>query len=365
MERPNLSGIRPDVAAYIGALEMDSAHKQENLDKQEEEIISLVRRVSDLEQMLINLQRMYFGRKSEKIKPAMDGMEQLSFLVEEETPVEPVQEEAEIEVSTHKRKQKRTQEEIIASLPVFGHEYKLADDDIRCPRCGEEKMECIGRELVYTEYERVPAHVDRHDYYAYKYACHNCEEGTAACETCESAGTEQCKSCPDRPKMVVIQAKIPDELITPLIKGSKASASIMAHAYDDKFAQGIPWYRQEKEWERLGFPISRQTMTNWVLRIDKDYFQPVVSYILKTAKQESSILHCDETPVKVLQEKTENGNPKECQMWVVRTGKYEKKPIVVFNYRSTRQGKEALDILSGYHKWFVSDGFSGYNGLGR
>ena len=82
MERPNISDIRPDVAAYIGALEMDSAHKQESLDKQEAQIATLVRRVTDLEQMLINLQRMYFGHKSEKIKPAMDGMEQLSFLAE-------------------------------------------------------------------------------------------------------------------------------------------------------------------------------------------------------------------------------------------------------------------------------------------
>ena len=365
MERPNISDIRPDVAAYIGTLEMDSAHKQESLDKQEAQIATLVRRVTDLEQMLINLQRMYFGRKSEKIKPAMDGMEQLSFLTEEEQPVEPIQEEAEIEVSTHKRKKKRTQEEIIASLPVFVHEYKLADDDIRCPRCGDEEMECIGRELVYTEYERVPAHVDRHDYYAYKYACHNCEEGTAACETCEASGTEQCADCPNRPKMVVIQAKIPEELITPLIKGSKTSASIMAQAYDDKFVQGIPWYRQEKEWERLGFPISRQTMTNWALRIDKDYFQPVVSYLLKTAKEESSVLNCDESHINVNNEKTEKGNPKQCQMWVVRTGKFEKKPIVVFNYRSTRAGKEPIDILKGYRKWFVADGYSGYNELGK
>lgn len=364
MNRPDISGIRTDVVDYITSLEQDSLQKQMELVRQDERINQMNLRIADLEQMLMNLQRMYFGHKSEKLQPALDGAEQLSFLTKDEVEPQPVEEEP-IEVSTHKRKKKRTQEEIIASLPVFVHEYKLADEDVRCPRCGDEEMECIGRELVYTEYERVPAHVDRHDYYAYKYACHNCEEGTAVCDCCENAGSEMCSTCPDRPRMVVIQAQIPKEIITPLIKGSKASASIMAQAYDDKFVQGIPWYRQEKEWERLGFPISRQTMTNWALRIDKDYFRPVVSYMLRTAKQESSVLHCDETHVNVNNEKTERGNPKQCQMWVVRTGKYERKPIVVFNYRSTRTGKEPIDILSGYQKWFVSDGYSGYNELGK
>ena len=42
----------------------------------------------------------------------------------------------------------------------------------------DEELEYIGRELVYTEYVRVPAHVDRHEHYVEKYACHACEDGT-------------------------------------------------------------------------------------------------------------------------------------------------------------------------------------------
>ena len=363
MERPNLSGISPEIAAYIGALEMNTAHMQEMLDKQSGQLEKMLQRITDLEQILLNMQRMRFGRKSEQIKP--EGIEQLSFLSEEDIPLASEQEEETIEVTSHTRKKKRTQEEIIASLPVIQHEHMLAEEDQVCPRCGNQNMEYIGKDLVYSEYERVPAHVERHDYYSYKYACRECEGGTGKCDTCEDAGTEKCKTCVDRPKTVVIMAKIPKELITPLIKGSKASASIMAQAYDDKFEQGIPWYRQEKEWERLGFPISRQTMTNWALRIDKDYFLPVVNYMLNTAKNESSVLHCDESHVKCLPEKTDTGNLKKCQMWVVRTGEEEKKQIVVFNFRSTRKAKEATDILDGYDRYFVSDGYPGYNDLGK
>ena len=363
MERPNLTGVRLDIAFYIGALETDAVHKQERLNEQEEKITKLTQRVVDLEQMLMNMQRMRFGRKSEQIKP--EGAEQLSFLESNPAAVPVSGEEEAVEVASFKRRKKRTQEEIIASMPVVVHEYMLEDGDTVCPRCGDKSMEDIGKELVYSEYERVPEHMERHDYYTHKYACRNCEGGTGECESCADAGTEKCKTCLERPKTVVIKAVIPKELITPLIKGSKTSASIMAQIYDDKFDQGLPWYRQEKEWERLGFPISRQTMSNWELRIDKDYFQAVIAYMLKVAKKESSIIHSDESHVKVLQEKTEHGNLKRCQMWVVRTGEEEKKQIVVFNFRTTRMAKEAKDILSGYDKFFISDGYSGYNELGK
>lgn len=52
MTRPDFTGICPDVAEYITSLE---------------------ERIEDITQMLQNLQRLYFGKKSEKIRiPAME-----------------------------------------------------------------------------------------------------------------------------------------------------------------------------------------------------------------------------------------------------------------------------------------------------
>ena len=64
MKRPDCTGINPDVAEYITSLEG---------------------RIEDITQMFQNLQRLYFGRKSEKIRiPAMeDGAEQLSIFSQE------------------------------------------------------------------------------------------------------------------------------------------------------------------------------------------------------------------------------------------------------------------------------------------
>lgn len=42
-----------------------------------------------------------------------------------------------------------------------------------------------------------------------------------------------------------------------------------------KFVMGSPLYRQEQELNRQGIPLSRQTISNWMLRASKDYLSPV------------------------------------------------------------------------------------------
>ena len=68
MTRPDFTGIRPDVADYITSLEQDTARKQQELGRRDERIAQLETRVADIMQMLQNLQRLYFGKKSEKIR---------------------------------------------------------------------------------------------------------------------------------------------------------------------------------------------------------------------------------------------------------------------------------------------------------
>ena len=42
-----------------------------------------------------------------------------------------------------------------------------------------------------------------------------------------------------------------------------------------KFVMYVPLYRQEQEWNRAGVRLSRQTMSNWVLRVAEDWLKPV------------------------------------------------------------------------------------------
>ena len=61
------------------------------------------------------------------------------------------------------------------------------------------------------------------------------------------------------PSGPVLIAPVPDR---PINRGM-ADASLLAHLFVDKFDFHLPFYRQERETRRLGFPITRATMASW------------------------------------------------------------------------------------------------------
>lgn len=63
-----------------------------------------------------------------------------------------------------------------------------------------------------------------------------------SCRRCEREGT----STP------VVTAKAP----SPVIPGSLASPSAVAYIMNAKYVDGLPLYRQEQQWSRLGVEIS-------------------------------------------------------------------------------------------------------------
>ena len=40
-----------------------------------------------------------------------------------------------------------------------------------------------------------------------------------------------------------------------------------------KYANGLPLYRQEKDWKQYGAQISRTTLANWIIYCSQNYFQ--------------------------------------------------------------------------------------------
>ncbi|CCQ95175.1 hypothetical protein CULT_2330009 [[Clostridium] ultunense Esp] len=51
---------------------------------------------------------------------------------------------------------------------------------------------------------------------------------------------------------------------TPVFPGSLASPSALSYVMTQKYVYAQPLYRQEKHLERLGVPLSRQTLANWI-----------------------------------------------------------------------------------------------------
>jgi transposase len=76
-------------------------------------------------------------------------------------------------------------------------------------------------------------------------------------------------------------------LPAPVIKKSLASPSSVAHVMYQKYVNGMPLYRQEKDWANQGVTLSRATLANWIIRSAHDWLLPLweemKSYLLKQA----------------------------------------------------------------------------------
>ena len=79
-----------------------------------------------------------------------------------------------------------------------------------------------------------------------------------------------------------------------IIPGSFATPEAIAYIMTQKFVMGSPLYRQEQEINRQGMQLSRQTMSNWILRATEDYLVPVYQSLHEELLKRE-VLHADET----------------------------------------------------------------------
>lgn len=110
-----------------------------------------------------------------------------------------------------------------------------------------------------------------------------------------------------------------------------------------KFVMASPLYRQEQELNRSGIQLSRQTMSNWILRAADDWLTPIYEEMKKRLVKEK-ILHADETTLQVLKEPGKSAQSKS-YMWLYRTGKYASQPMILYEYRPDRKASNAETSL--------------------
>ena len=124
--------------------------------------------------------------------------------------------------------------------------------------------------------------------------CPEC--GTPIQQSGEAGRWHQCEkeeACVPMKKSTVPPALLPGSGIV--------SASLLAQIMNSKYMLALPLYRQEQELRRLGLPVSRQTMSNWVLTAGERWLLPVYHALHKELLA-NKILHADETTLMVLRE---------------------------------------------------------------
>lgn len=287
--------------------------------------------INALEEKIRHLQGQLFGRRSEK-HVVNEGLQKNLFDEAEEVVSREASSEEEIIVPAHKRK-KSGRKPLPKALPRIDVIHDLTEEEKVCG-CGDIKCRC-GKE-VSEKLDIIPAKMQVIRHIRYKYACKNCE----GVESDEGA---------------VTIAPLPPQIIPQGI----ATPGLLAHIITSKFVDSLPFYRQEKMFERIGVELGRANMANWSIHV-ANQCKPLVE-LLERGIRSGPLINMDETTVQVLKE-PDRANTTKSYMWVFRGGT-QNHPIIIYQYHPSRSGEIAKDFIGDYQGYVQTDGYGGYNFL--
>jgi len=295
-------------------LSKENSQLKTSLEESEKKINLLI------EQIKLNRLRQ-FGKKAEN-----SAQLQLELVFDEEPQNEVVSEPVEesTETITYTRKKKTVWRKIDTSkLPREQIICDLSEKEKKC-RCGG-RLEKFG-ENKSEQLEYIPAQIKVIEYICPKYSC-NC------CETVKTAS---------KPEM-------------PIAK-SMATSSLIAEVIIKKYEHHLPWHRQSKIFAQDGIDIPANTICNWFLQAG-EVLEPL-NIALKDQLNRIGVLQADETPVKVLQKKSKG------YMWCYHSCEPKNK-FILFEYNNSRESQVVNDDLKNYQGILQTDGYSGYNAIGK
>lgn len=295
--------------------------------------------IEEKNQIIRNQNRARFGQSSEKRTYVLSEGQMSLFDVagdgntKKETSEGASSEKKGVRVAAHTRKAKRTMEELCADLEV---EYVDTDlpEESKVTEDGRE-LKYIGTDVVRTELVREPARIYKRVYRCKVYADPKSEKETGYAK--------------------IYRPHIPE----PLLPHSYASASVVTDVMVKKYADGLPLYRQEQMWARLGVALKRATMANWIIQSSEMYLKPFSEAFLKELLRQS-VIHADETSLQVNREPG-RAPTAESRIWAYASGKRAARQVRYFRYEPSRKGACAQEVLKGFHGVLLSDGYSGYN----
>lgn len=285
-----------------------------------------------MEQMRLSRHRQY-GSSSEKSEY---DTSQMNLFNEAEIYADAKEPELTKVTAYKRKKQLEGQQRIPDDIPVEVVDHTLPEDEQICPAC-QDHLHVMGKEVVRRELKLIPAKAMIVEHVRYTYSCRHCEK--------------------KEDSVPVLKATMPE----PVIKGSFASPEAVAHIMSQKFVMGIPLYRQEQEWKRQGVQLSRQTMSNWLIRCAENWLEPIYRQLHKELLSRS-VLHADETTLQVLQEPDKSAQSKS-YMWLYRTSGDTETSIVLYEYQPDRTKQRPKAFLEGFSGYLHTDGYSAYHSL--
>ena len=308
-----------DLPEDIEALKALLLAAREELDAKNAELCSHAAEIERLKLLVAKLQRLQFGRRSEKLDREI---EQLQLRLEE---LQVLSQPAPSRKPATEEKTQPVRRALPEHLPREEHVHEPACE---CPDCGAA-MRRIGED-VSEVLEYVPERFKVIRHVRPKLACPACER--------------------------IVQVEAPSRPIP----RSYAGPGLLAHILTAKYADHLPLYRQEQIYARDGVELDRSTMAEWVggcTQLMTPLAEALARYVFAAAK-----LHADDTPVPVLD--PGRGKTKTGRLWTYvrddRPAKSEHPAAVLFRYSPDRRGEHPKVHLKPFTGILQADAYSGF-----
>ena len=288
----------------------------------------------DLEHQIQVLKRCLFGSRSEKISP--DELEALITEAAQEAtdeilkakrpdqpPAEAEEEQPETSESLPRGQRKARphgRNHLPEHLPRRRIEHPIDPAQTRCPHCpGNPLLVKIGEDIR-EKLAKLPVQYEVQQHVYPKCVCKKCHRG-------------------------VVMPEAPDDSL-------KADITVVADVVVQKYGEHKPLYRQQQAFDRIGIPLTRQTLCDWVGWCS-DQLEPVVRAMADHIRLQP-LIQSDETPVRM---QLRNGQMQTARLWAYGLPWAE----VVFDFRTDRSQHGPAEFLAGAKAQHIqADGGSSY-----
>lgn len=207
--------------------------------------------IEPLREQVAHLYNKLFGPKSEKQGFHGETPQLPLFDLPEPDPEASEQDDEPTGVKSYRRK-KKGRKELPEDLPWVEVVHDIDQSEKIC-HCGAE-LSKIGEETS-EKLDIIPAVIQVVRHIRLKYSCKPCENIDEQGDT-------------------VKIAPVPVQLLPK----NNASGGLAAHILTAKFADALPFYRQERQFARLGAEIGRATMCRWAMQLAEAISPPWTTY---------------------------------------------------------------------------------------
>lgn len=290
-------------------------------------IASLSAQLESLKQQVLNLRRLHFGAKSEKLAGQAELFHETAAI-----PAPP----QDTQTITYKRR-RRGRPALPKNLARERVEYDLSDAE----KAEFDELDRIGEEVSET-LEYTPAKLVVIEHARAKYACRKDGESTIRTAFAQPS---------------------------PLPK-TNAGAGLLTQILVSTFVDHLPLYRQESIFKRHGVELARSTLCEWKLASGELLAvlrAPLIAHTLSAPR-----LHSDDTTMPLIV--GGRGSTKTARLWGYlgagarrnEAGEWvEHSPSVVFEFTESRESMHPIKFLKHYEGYLQADAYSGYDALYR